>query len=40
MQKQLEFAVMDQPAEQLDVEITQEEHVNKDVQDQLHNLNL
>jgi hypothetical protein len=40
MLKQLEFVEMDQPAEQLDVETMQEEHVNKDVQDQLHNLNL
>jgi hypothetical protein len=31
---------MDQLAEQPDAEIMQEEHVNKDVQDQLHNLNL
>jgi hypothetical protein len=40
MQKQLEFVEMDQPVDQPDVEIMQEEHVNKDVQDLLHNLNL
>jgi hypothetical protein len=37
MQMQLEFVEMDQPAEQLHVEIMQELHANKDVEELLLN---
>jgi uncharacterized membrane protein len=37
MLMQLEFVETDQPAEQPDVEITQELHANKDVEELLHN---